>query len=167
MDGVPTVMMDRYTNVLAWNRLAHALLAPHLPFDAPQVLSDRPNSTRLLFEDGFTRALYMDWYSEALRAVSSLRFAFGRSLEDSQMRQLVEDLMDSSPEFRGLWEGQNIDYCVNGSKSFQHPLAGTFHLDFEVFHASDGLGDRLLTYTAVPGTAGEHALALLQASLTC
>ena len=35
MGDVPAVLMGRSSEVLAWNRLGHSLVAGHIPFDAP------------------------------------------------------------------------------------------------------------------------------------
>ncbi|MGW4468553.1 MmyB family transcriptional regulator [Nonomuraea sp. NPDC004354] len=40
---VPAYVIGRRSDVLGWNRMAHALLAGHLDFDAPRLAEDRPN----------------------------------------------------------------------------------------------------------------------------
>lgn len=37
----PAVLLGRRNDVLAWNRLGHVLIAPHLPLSAPTVASER------------------------------------------------------------------------------------------------------------------------------
>ena len=56
MGGVPSVVLGKRTEVLAWNRAGHRLVASHLDFDAPDTPSQRPNMTRMLFLDEATRA---------------------------------------------------------------------------------------------------------------
>jgi hypothetical protein len=43
-------------------------------------------------------------------------------------------------------------------------LVGDFELDFEVLHLPGDAGHRMLTYTAVPGSAAQGALLLLASS---
>ncbi|MEV4569446.1 hypothetical protein AB0K12_37265 [Nonomuraea sp. NPDC049419] len=58
----------------SWNRAAHALLAGHLPYQAP----DRPHVARLVFLDPHTRELYADWRAKARDTVAELRMTAAR-----------------------------------------------------------------------------------------
>lgn len=68
MTTVPAVLLSRRNDVLAWNRMAHRLLAGHYDFHAPQRPQDRPNLTWMLFLDPHTRELFRHWQEEAARA---------------------------------------------------------------------------------------------------
>jgi transcriptional regulator with XRE-family HTH domain len=161
MGEVPAVLMGRASEVLAWNRLGHALVAGHVPFDAPLEESDRPNLTRMLFLDPHTRALYADWDEEAERAVASLRLVAGRFQEDRDLAELIGELSIASDAFASLWAGHPVANCTSGTKRISHPEVGEVHLGFEVLHLPDGGGHRLLTYTADPDTPARHTLDLL------
>ncbi|HEU5416564.1 MAG TPA: helix-turn-helix transcriptional regulator [Streptosporangiaceae bacterium] len=161
MTDVPALVMDRRSDVLAWNRLGHALLAGHLEAGAPDRAAARPNLTRMLFLDPRTRELYPRWAEEAARAVASLRMVAGRYRGDRQLSELVGELTVSSDEFARLWARHPVLNCFAGVKQFRHPVVGDFELDFEVLHLPDDSGQRILTYTAIPGTASEGALLLL------
>ncbi|TCO59378.1 helix-turn-helix domain-containing protein [Actinocrispum wychmicini] len=68
MDGVAVVAvvaMDRRSDVLAWNRLGHQLLAGDYHAESPYSAATRPNLTRMLFLDEHTRELYSRWEVEA------------------------------------------------------------------------------------------------------
>jgi transcriptional regulator with XRE-family HTH domain len=159
--GVPAVVMGPRTEVLAWNALGHALLAGHVAFDAPDHLALRPNLTRMLFRDAHTRELYRDWSTEARRAVASLRFIAAEFGDDRELAELIGELSLHSTEFAALWTRQTVERCTSGTKAFQHPVVGALELDFYVLHVPDSSGQRLLTHTAVPGSASAAALALL------
>jgi hypothetical protein len=58
MSDVPALVLGRGTEVMAWNRLGHALLAGHYDAAAPSRPAGRPNLTRMLFLDLHTRDLY-------------------------------------------------------------------------------------------------------------
>lgn len=45
MDNVPTVVLGKRTEVLAWNQTGHRLVASHLDFDASDTPAERPNMT--------------------------------------------------------------------------------------------------------------------------
>lgn len=161
MADVPAVIMGRRTEALAWNRLAHALLAGHYDFTAPSRPADRPNLTRMLFLDPHTRELYARWDEEAARAVASLRLVAGRYREDRALADLVGELTLKSDAFAALWSKHPVHNCLSGRKQFHHPEVGDFELEFELLHLPDDAGHRILTYTAIPGTPSELTLRLL------
>ncbi|MDX6241398.1 MAG: hypothetical protein QOG10_6222, partial [Kribbellaceae bacterium] len=69
IEGVAAVVMDRRSDVLAWNELGHQLLVGHYDADSPYSAETRPNLTRMLFLDPHTRELYSRWDEEAKRSV--------------------------------------------------------------------------------------------------
>jgi transcriptional regulator with XRE-family HTH domain len=165
MEHIPAIVMGRRTEVLAWNRLGHLLLAGHLDFDSPQRPADRPNLTRMLFLDPHTRDLYRGWREEATLAVASMRFVAAQFSDDRELMELIGELSLNSKEFASLWARHPVQRCISGTKAFRHPEVGDFSLGFEVLHLPDPNGQRLMTYTAEPGGPAEAALNLLGASL--
>lgn len=167
MADVPAVVMDLRTEVLAWNRLGHALLAGHYDFDAPQRPFDRPNLTRMLFLDCHVRELYGRWEEEAARSVASLRLLAGRFRNDRALADLVGELTLESDCFASLWSKHPVHNCRSGSKLLHHPVVGDLELDFEMLQLADDSGQRMLTYTAAPGTASSAGLQLLAGRTAC
>ncbi|MGP0222531.1 helix-turn-helix transcriptional regulator [Paenarthrobacter sp. NCHU4564] len=161
MAGTPAVVLGRRSEVLAWNRMGHRLVAGHLDFAAPRKPSTRPNLTRLLFLDHHTRELYSRWQEEAARAVSSLRLVAGRSTGDPELAALVGELTLNSHEFAALWARHPVDNCMSGVKYMHHPEVGDIELHFEVLALPDDSGHRVLMYAADPGTPAAEALQLL------
>ena len=131
MADVPAVVMGRRTEVLAWNRLGHALLAGHYDLTAPSRPADRPNLTRMLFLDPHTRDLYAHWDEEAARAVASLRLVAGRYREDRELADLVGELTLKSDAFAALWSKHPVHNCLSGVKLLRHPVVGEVELSFE------------------------------------
>ncbi|MEV4293218.1 helix-turn-helix transcriptional regulator [Microbispora rosea] len=161
MADVPAAVLDRRSDVLAWNRLGHALLACHLDF---AISGGRPpNLTRMLFLDDRTRALYPDWEREALRAVASLRLVAGRYPDDRGLAELVGELTVKSPEFASLWADHPVRTCFSGRKRFRHPQAGDMELEFGILHVPDDSWQRIMTYHTIPGSPSDAALRLLSA----
>lgn len=161
VDVVPMLVLDRRNDVLAWNGLAHALLAGHLDRDAPDHPGHRPNTLRMLFLDPHTRELYRQWDEEARRAVASLRLTAGEHPDDLALTGLVGDLAVRSDEFAALWAEHPVTSCTEGTKHLQHPSVGAVELAFTMTTTTDGSGHRLLALTAGPGSPSEHALRLL------
>ncbi len=159
---VPAVVIDRRSDVLAWNALGHALLAGHQLFEAPDDPTDRPNLTRMLFLDPHHRDLYPRWQDEAARAVASLRVFAGRSPDDRVLAELVGELSMKSVEFAALWSKHPVANCVSGTKQFRHPEVGALELTFEALYLAEDEGQRILVYSAESGSASEAALRLLR-----
>ncbi|MET9293937.1 helix-turn-helix transcriptional regulator [Streptomyces sp. NPDC003077] len=166
LEGVPALALDRRFDVLAWNRLGHALFAGHLDFASPDRPEERPNTQRLLFLDPHTRELYPRREEETRRAVSSLRLAAGQYPDDPRLAELIGELSMKSEEFSGLWARHAVRACAYGVKVFHHPLVGRMELDFEVARTPDGSGHGLLMLSARPGSPSEAALRLLTADHT-
>ncbi|MEV6803592.1 helix-turn-helix transcriptional regulator [Streptomyces sp. NPDC051132] len=164
MTDVPALLLDRRSDVLAWNRLGHALLAAHLPWDGPDTPAARPNLIRMLFLDERYRSWYTDWKEEAHLAVASLRLVAGRHPDDRALAELIGRLSIQSDEFAALWARHPVRTCTSGTKSLRHPAVGTLELSFENLCLPRTADHRLITYTAEPGTPSDAALRLLAAT---
>ncbi len=161
MTDVPALVLDRRNDVLAWNVLGHALLAGHLPSDSPDSPGSRPNLTRMLFLDEHYRELYTDWNEEAQLAVASLRLVAGRHPDDRGLTELVGRLTVQCDEFASRWAQHPVRTCTSGVKRLHHPLVGAMDLSFENLVIPGTSGQRLIAYTAEPGSPSEAALRLL------
>ncbi|UNZ17598.1 helix-turn-helix transcriptional regulator [Streptomyces sp. 891-h] len=169
--GVPALVLGRFLDVLAWNHAAHALLAGHLPFDAPdgdapaddepdRAPADRPNIARLLFLDPHTRELYEDWHGKTHSTVADLRLIAGRYPDAPQLASLIGDLSLHSPQFAALWADHTVADCGAATRTFRHPLVGKLTLAVEFLALPDD-GQRVVIHHAVPGTPSQAALSLL------
>ncbi|GGQ04569.1 transcriptional regulator [Actinomadura coerulea] len=158
----PALIMGRRYDVLAWNRAAHALLAGHLPFEAPEQPHGRPNIARLVFLDPHTRELYADWRTKARDTVADVRMTAVRYPHDAELTGLVGELTVHSPEFASLWAAHPVQDCaVRYTREFRHPLVGAMTLNNEIMELSNDEGQRMAVFTATPGTPSAEALTLL------
>ena len=73
---------------------------------------------------------------------------------------LVDALLAGSPEFADLWARHEVTYRIETRKRFIHPTVGMLTLDCQVLTA-ENLTERLVVFTAVPGTDDAERLALL------
>ncbi|GAB2757049.1 helix-turn-helix transcriptional regulator [Amycolatopsis magusensis] len=153
LDSVPALILGRHVDVLAWNRRGHALLAPHLEFDA------RPNWARLFFLDREVRALFGESADKARDTVADLRQIAGRRPGDAVLAALIEDLRESSAEFDRLWSAHPVRACAHHTRTYHHPHAGRLTLTDELLPLPDEGGQRLVVFYAEPGSASAAALA--------
>jgi transcriptional regulator with XRE-family HTH domain len=161
LGDTPAILMDRRSDVLAWNRMGWALAAGHLPEHAPDRPAERPNLQRMLFLDPHIREFYVRWDEEAQRAVANLRLAAGRFPADSRLAELVGELLINSPSFESIWSRHPVRNCTFGRKLIHHPVVGELELDFETLTTAEDEGQRLLVYSAAAGTPAAEGLALL------
>ncbi|GAA3861075.1 helix-turn-helix domain-containing protein [Streptomyces sedi] len=160
LDETPALVLGRRGDVLVWNRLAHTLLAPHLPHAA------RPNVIRLLFLDPCLRRLFgVGWASRCRDMVSDLRRATSLHPGDRVLRQLVEELIRESEEFRRLWAGHQVEVCSTHTLTYQHPVVGALTLTDHLAELPEDPGQRLVLYAALPGSDSADALRRLRARL--
>jgi hypothetical protein len=157
----PAVLIGYRNDILAWNRMGHALLFSHLPFDSPDQASTRPNWIRLIFCEPHMREFYVDWKSKAQDAVAYLRLASGLHPNDPRLATLIGDLSVNSPEFAKLWTRHIVRQCRSSVRDFRHPLVGGLSLNEEVMELIQDTGQRIVLYSADPGSPSEAALRLL------
>ncbi|GAB2621308.1 helix-turn-helix transcriptional regulator [Streptomyces capparidis] len=158
----PALVLGRRADVLAWNRPAHALFAPHLDADAPDRPGSRPNIVRMVFLDPWARELYPDWPGKCHDAAADLRLAAGRHPGDPGIAALVAELTGASEEFAALWAAHPVQDCGTVTREYRHPVAGRLVLAHELLHLRDD-GQRLAVLTAAPGSPSAAALGLLAA----
>ncbi|MFF4753591.1 helix-turn-helix transcriptional regulator [Streptomyces sp. NPDC002514] len=94
--------------------------------------------------------------------VADLNGAHSRDGGDSYVGELVDTLLGESPEFAGLWHERPVLGPSCGSKRFRHPKAGLLELHCQTLVDPEA-SQRLLVYTAAPGSASDTGLRLLSA----
>lgn len=158
---VPAVLMGYRNDVLGWNPMGHALIFGHLPFDAPGHAEARPNMIKLIFCDPHMRELYADWKTKTLDAVAYLRLVSGQRPDDPRLASLIGELSVNSQEFARLWARRVVRQCRASVRGFRHPLVGGLTLNEEVMELVQDEGQRLVVFTAEPGSPSEAGLRLL------
>lgn len=155
--AAPAIVLGRHTDVLAWNRLGHALLAGHL-----DLATSRPNWARLFFLDPHVVALFGDgWRQKARDTVSDLRMIAARRPDDLVLAELVGELTMRSPEFATLWAAHPVRGCAHHTRDYHHPLVGTLTLTDDLLTLPDDGGQRLAVFYAEPGSSSAVGLELL------
>ncbi|MEU0695622.1 helix-turn-helix transcriptional regulator [Streptomyces niveus] len=156
---VPAIVVGRRSDVLAWNRLGHALFAGHLDPGAPDLPGQRPNMARLVFLDAHTRELYAHWPSKARAVVGNLRMVAGQYPEDSALHALVGELSAKSEEFATMWADHRVKACSVADYEMRHPLVGTLTVTQQTLNL--GSGPNIVVATTKAGSPSRTTLALL------
>ncbi|MEV8376128.1 helix-turn-helix transcriptional regulator [Kribbella sp. NPDC056861] len=166
LGDAPTIVLGRSTEVLAWNRQAHALYAGHLDFEAPQKAATRPNMARLVFLDAHTRELYSGWLAKARAVVGNLRITVARHADDPVLLGLIGDLTVNSPEFAKLWADHRIKTCDVSEYELRHPLVGTMTITQQTLQSPSQPDQFIVVSTAPAGSPSQTALNLLAQATT-
>jgi transcriptional regulator with XRE-family HTH domain len=159
LDRVPAFVLGRRMDVLAWNRLASALV-----IDFESLPPDQRNTAKLVFLDEDMRAQYLDWSEAAHETVAHLRLLAGRHPDDPQLAELIGELSMKSEEFRLWWARHDVREKSHGAKRLMHPIVGPLTLYYETLALRADSDQVLVTYVAEPGSASDTALRLLDST---
>ncbi|WP_329224812.1 helix-turn-helix transcriptional regulator [Streptomyces sp. NBC_00111] len=148
----PALVLNRYMDVLAANRLAVAL-SP-----AGQVGT---NAIRAAFLDPRLRDLYVNWDEMAQRAVAGLRALIGPHGGDPRVVDLANGLSVKSESFRRLWARHDVSSRGTGLSEMNHPMVGRLELRHERLLLIGTDGQLLVVHHADPGTPSARKLSRL------
>jgi transcriptional regulator with XRE-family HTH domain len=156
MVTVPAYLRNGRLDILAANALGGALYAPVLADP-----SGTPNMARFIFLDPSADQFFQSWDAIANDAVAILRAEAGRDPYDRRLSDLIGELSTRSEEFRVRWAAHNVKFHRTGAKMLHHPVVGDLALSYEALELPGDTGQRILVYTAEPGSPSEEALNLL------
>ena len=114
----PAYILDRSWNVLARNQALLQL------FRGWPDRTENPNLLRYIFEDPQATELIVDWETRARRVVAEFRADAAPYADESDVRTVIDGLMQSSPAFAHWWTRQAVVEREGGRREFRHPDAG-------------------------------------------
>lgn len=159
----PAVLLDRQTKVLAWNRLAAILFTGYIDLTGDNGEPEPPCLARLLFCSPGARQLYSEWCDEATDMVGYLRLMAGRYPGDTELMELIDELMSMSAEFRTMWSQHRVWDKSYGTRHLNHPKVGALTLSYETFRLPEAPDQAIVLYQAEPGSPSGDALGVLLA----
>ncbi|XVU23601.1 helix-turn-helix domain-containing protein [Actinoplanes sp. CA-054009] len=152
--NVPALVFNRYSDVLAANRLARELSPDMVP---------GVNRLRALFTDTMARAYHPDWERYTASAVAHLRAQIGADTGDQRLHDLVAELSAGSERFRQLWARHDVRTATGGEFLIRHPRVGDLTLLIDKFAVLGADGLEALLLHAEPGSPSAGALERLAA----
>ncbi|MDI3407376.1 helix-turn-helix transcriptional regulator [Streptomyces cavernicola] len=159
-EAMPAIVLGRRGDVLAWNRTGHALVAEHLPHDAPHAPERRPSIPRMFFLDPQTRAMYDNWTELARVHVAYLRLTAGRYPTDARLAGLIGELTMRSDDFATMWAAGEVADCTVGAMRLRHPTVGALDVDYQVWLQPESPDHRVEIYTANDPASADAVRAL-------
>lgn len=112
----PAIIRTATWDVIAWNKAAAVILT-----DYAKLPRERRNILRMVFSDERMRAAHADWRTVTRYVVGAFRADAARAGAGLEIRQLVEELSASSPEFKAMWDDNEITGTGEGIKHLHHP----------------------------------------------
>ncbi|MGW2635786.1 MmyB family transcriptional regulator [Streptomyces sp. NPDC001348] len=153
----PAQVITDLHETLVQNPLARALLGP-----PPATTGPDASFVYRWFTDPGARAVYPaeDHPHHSRVFVADLQAVAARRGKDSAVARMVAALRRHSDEFVALWETRDVALRRSDHKRIVHPALGVIELDCHNLFSEDGR-QRLLWFTAPPGTEGAAQLELL------
>ncbi|TWG20405.1 helix-turn-helix protein [Micromonospora taraxaci] len=153
MTETPAYLVDAAYHVLAWNRLATYFVG-----DLSTVPAADRNMIRWTFRQPVTSGHWND--AEMLRfvrgTVADLRAAYGRYPADPAIRELVTELLGTSPRFAQLWAEHDVAERRPIVKRVPHPELGPLEFECRVLHVQE-TDQRMIVYVPEPGSPTQAA----------
>jgi transcriptional regulator with XRE-family HTH domain len=153
LDHVPVLLLGRRSEVLACNALLRAVLGAEVDTGAVFV--------RWLFLDPRARARIENWPDYAAAAVGALRYERGRHPTDRRLRELVDELRATDPDVSRWWDDHGVTDRTSVDKRIAHPVVGRLAFGIEALVSPHDPEQRLVVYTAQPGSATAATLPVL------
>lgn len=157
LDDAPALVIDAKYQVLAWNALAAALITDFSALPP----RDRNLVRRRFLAGANSRYTPEETDQFAREIVADLRAASARYPADPDIAALIAELLAASPEFARLWSEHEVAIQRGLCKTIHHPLVGPLSLHSEVLVIPEH-DQRIIIYTAQPGTPSHNALQLLK-----
>lgn len=153
LQHVPTLLLGRRGEVLARNALVVAVLGTDLA----------PGSSflRWLFTDPGARTRIVTWPDYAAAAVGAMRHELGRHPGDRRLSSLVAELRENDPDVARWWDDLGVTDRTSVAKQIVHPAFGRLEFGIEAVCLPHDPEQRLVVYTAEPGSATARSLPLL------
>ncbi|MGO1054629.1 helix-turn-helix transcriptional regulator [Crossiella sp. CA198] len=156
LQGLPALVLGRRMEVLAWNNLAAALY-----LDFARLPPAQRNLLRLTFLDPEIRPRLRNWDEVVRDCVAYLREDASRYPDDPTLAALVGELSLKDPDFRRWWADHRVRAQMHGRKTLVHPIAGPLTLNYQAMDLRDATDQKIIVYTAEPGSRSAEALRFL------
>ena len=135
LEPCPALIRTAIWNVVAWNRAATVMLT-----DYGALPPEQRNILRFIFLDPKVRAAQDDWDSVARFVVGAFRVDAARAGAAEEVEPLVDELCRLSPEFKAMWQDNDVRSHGEVVKQIRHPVLGPLAFEYSAF-AVDGRPD--------------------------
>jgi PAS domain-containing protein len=148
LQATPAYVIDERMNVVAWNEAFSAVYGDY------RLKNERErNLVWITFASPDFREMKGEhWEEAALHCLAQFRAGYGRHIEDAWWSEQITELSGVSPEFKEMWNRQEVLYAPEGHKLICHPVAGNMVFEYLAFQAVDSPELQVVLNTPVRGT---------------
>ena len=142
----PALIINNQFDILAWNKYFTLIFGDYnlLPVK-------KRNSLRKMFFDPDIRKLIENWEESAKRLIAVFRQNIAYDLKDNkdQNKDLLEELLKNSPEFKKWWEIIQVKEDTSDIKIINHPELGKKSYKHISFKLIDNPNLNLVLYVPI------------------
>ncbi|MFM9279411.1 helix-turn-helix transcriptional regulator [Paenibacillus jiagnxiensis] len=151
----PAIIVNRRTEIIAWNRQA-----PRLLYDFLEDPAMGRNMTWSLFMNPYLRDRVLNWEEFTGYSAAILRSYYGQSKGDAWYEEFAQRLSAKSPEFAALWDHHDVKEKKSQPFLLNHPDFGALSFEINTFgHINGNEEFHCCVYTPMAGTGTEEKLA--------
>lgn len=157
LSDFPAYAVNTAYDILAWNRLCAEFMV---------FLDDMAPEQRNILRQSFTGPASAEYLAQPehqafLRdCVADVRASLACNPKDDHLRELVDELLRSSPEFGEMWSDYEVRVRRVMTKAVVHPVAGPMEVDCQVLEVPEAQM-RIIFYVPEPDSSSAEAMAAL------
>jgi len=158
--SVPAFVKTPTFQIVAWNRAAASVFGDYA------ALPERErNLLRRVFQPGSENKVH---HVEDVRrtCLASFRVDISRAGQSDEATALIDELMETSPDFRRLWDEGEIRSHGKLQKQLVRPEVGEMVLESSVFHVDGSDGLSMFVWSPVNEVSARAITELVQRSGT-
>lgn len=141
--NTPAYILDRYWNILYFNQQLDDLFGG---WPSKQT-ADHANLLRFIFIEPSSREIIDNWDERARRSVAELRADIASYMEETEVREFLDEFIGASDEFAQLWGHRAVEAREGGNRSFNHPVQGYLEFEQLTFRLATHLDYKLVILT--------------------
>ncbi|MCH6264479.1 helix-turn-helix transcriptional regulator [Neobacillus citreus] len=149
----PTIITDRRLFIVGWN-----LAAAKVFLDFEQIPKEDRNLIELLFSRKEFKSLAVNWEHFVKGFIAIFRSYYGQYVADKWYIQFIEDMEQTYPEFRLLWNEGEVSSAPEMQIDFRHAKAGKMVFNLTSLQVQGNNDLRCSVYTPADNTATETKL---------
>lgn len=126
--------------------------------DFEQIIPAERNIIRLLFARKEFKSLAVNWEHFVRGYIAIFRTYYGQYVADDWYEQFIEEMEQAYPEFRKIWNENEISYAPEVLIEFRHAKAGKMLFNLTSLQVYGDTDLRCSVYTPVEDTETELKL---------
>ncbi|MFD1451804.1 helix-turn-helix transcriptional regulator [Oceanobacillus sojae] len=149
----PTIISDKYCRIVGWNKAAATVF-----IDFDKIAEEDRNIIFLLFSRKEFKSLAVNWEHFVKGYLSIFRSYYGQYVADEWYKQFIEKMERQFPEFKRLWDEEEVSSAPDVLIEFRHAKAGKMLFNLTSLQVQGTSDLRCSVYTPVMDTDTELKL---------